>query len=262
MKKLQSIFFVIISIATTYAQIGINSDGSAPHTSAMLDVKSITKAFYPPRMTTAQKTAIVSPQIGAVVYDITLNNLNFYNGTTWVAGSGGGFTLPFTGTAAVGGGGYVLDIANTTGSDGTAIVGRNGTQITGEGILGVAGATAPLSNVAGVYGRTASTNSNGVGVKAFHAGTGSAFFGNSTDGIGASLLSTNGFALKTQGKLQFAGNGVGVLGANKFLKSINAAGDAQWAELIPFQNTLNLDQTLFNIINTTISGSASRTAAS
>lgn len=161
------------------------------------------------------------------------------------------FTLPYFGTAAVGSGGYVLDIANSTGSDGSAIIGRNSTVISGEGIAGTATATSPLSNsVAGVYGRSSSINTLGVGVRAFHAGLGSAFLGNTTNGIGASLTSTNGFALKTQGKLQFAGNGVGTLAANKFLKSINANGDAEWSDLLPYTYSGSNTISLLTITNT------------
>ncbi len=244
----QIVVFLLCSVAS-YSQVGINADNSAPHSSAMLDVKSTTKAFYPPRMSTTEKEAITGKQVGAVVYDITQNQLNIYNGTAWVA-VGGAFALPFVGTATVGSGGYVLDIANTTGSDGTAIIGRNSTVITGEGVMGVATATSPLSSVAGVYGRSASTNSNGVGVKAFHAGTGSAFLGTTAAGIGASLTSTSGFALKTQGKLQFAGNGVGTLGIGKILMSTTATGDAQWADLIPISETKSLNSSLISITNT------------
>jgi hypothetical protein len=249
MKKALILILATFTISATYAQVGINADNSAPHSSAQLDVKSTTKAFYPPRMTTGQKNAIMSPQVGAVVYDITLNQLSIYNGSAWVA-SNTPFSLPYVGVFNTGlGGGYVFDISNSTGSDGSAIVGRNNTQISGEGILGVATATAPLAGVAGVYGRTASTNANGIGVKAFHAGTGSAFYGNTTDGIGATLLSTNGFALKTQGKLQFAGNGVGILGLNKFLRSIDAAGNAEWADLYPMNDTKNINNNLLYLTN-------------
>lgn len=87
---------LFISLAKfSIAQVGINADNSAPHSSAQLDVKSTTKAFYPPRMTTAQKNAIVSPQAGAVVFDNTLNQLSFYNGTSWVAAAGSGLVLPY-----------------------------------------------------------------------------------------------------------------------------------------------------------------------
>lgn len=57
--------------------------GGTPASSAILDVQSTTKAFYPPRMTTTQKNAISSPAAGAVVYDTTAGGLSVYNGSIW-----------------------------------------------------------------------------------------------------------------------------------------------------------------------------------
>jgi hypothetical protein len=252
MKKLLTLLYVIISLSTTYAQVGINADNSAPHSSAQLDVKSTTKAFYPPRMTTAQKNAIASPQAGAVVFDNTLNQLSFYNGSAWVE-SGSSLTLPYIGTYTspiFTPGGSTIDISNNSGTEATGITGRSNAVVTGAGVYGVVNSTSPLTDVAGVSGRSESTNANGVGVKAFHAGTGSAFLANTTNGIGASLNSINGLALKTQGKLQFAGNGVGTLGIGKILKSTTALGDAQWADLIPISEIKNTNNNLIYLENT------------
>lgn len=52
--------------------------------SARLSVESTTQGFLPPRMTTAQKNAIASPAAGLMVYDTTLNQMSYYNGTAWV----------------------------------------------------------------------------------------------------------------------------------------------------------------------------------
>ena len=51
--------------------------------SALLDIRSTTRGFLPPRMTTTQKNAIASPAAGLVVYDSTTNKLCCYNGSTW-----------------------------------------------------------------------------------------------------------------------------------------------------------------------------------
>ncbi len=70
--------------------VAINGDGSAPHASAMLDIKSTNKGFLAPRMTSAERAAIVSPALGLLVYETTSNAIWVYNGTTWVQlGSGG-----------------------------------------------------------------------------------------------------------------------------------------------------------------------------
>jgi len=52
--------------------------------SAILQADSTTRGFLPPRMTTAQKLAIASPAAGLQVYDSTLNQMSYYNGSTWV----------------------------------------------------------------------------------------------------------------------------------------------------------------------------------
>ena len=55
--------------------------------SSKLTVSSTTQGFLPPRMTTTEKNAISSPASGLIVYDNTLNALNYYNGTAWTDGS-------------------------------------------------------------------------------------------------------------------------------------------------------------------------------
>ena len=81
------------------------SVGTPSAASALMEVTSTTLGFLPPRMTTTQKNAISSPASGLVVYDSTLNVLNFYNGSSWTSGSSGGtvtsvaaLTLGTTGT--------------------------------------------------------------------------------------------------------------------------------------------------------------------
>ena len=82
-----SILFILVSVlitATAFAQVAINSDGSMPDNSAMLDVKSTTKGFLPPRMTTVQRNLIVSPAAGLTIFNTSKNGNETYNGTSWV----------------------------------------------------------------------------------------------------------------------------------------------------------------------------------
>jgi hypothetical protein len=62
--------------------VGINNTN--PNPSAVLDVASTTQGFLPPRMTNAQRTAIVSPAVGLIVYctDVT-EGLWVYKSTGW-----------------------------------------------------------------------------------------------------------------------------------------------------------------------------------
>lgn len=83
--------FQIIFVSTALAQMGIGT--TTPDNSSMLDIRSKSKGFLAPRMTTAQRNAIISPANGLVVYDTDLSSLYFFNGTVWSAiGSQGGAT--------------------------------------------------------------------------------------------------------------------------------------------------------------------------
>lgn len=63
--------------------VGINT--RAPNPSSLLDLQSTIKGFLPPRMTTAQRDAIIAPVAGLVIYNITTGVLNFHNGISWGA---------------------------------------------------------------------------------------------------------------------------------------------------------------------------------
>ena len=64
--------------------IGSSATISANY-SALLVLESITKGLLFPRMTTAQRDAIVNPIAGLVIYNTSTNVLNFHNGTVWGA---------------------------------------------------------------------------------------------------------------------------------------------------------------------------------
>ena len=81
---------VVLSFVTSqmFAQgIAVNSDSSSADANAILDVKSTTKGFLPPRMTAAQR-ATLSFSLGAVqkgmlVADATDGHLLSWNGSGW-----------------------------------------------------------------------------------------------------------------------------------------------------------------------------------
>jgi hypothetical protein len=62
-------------------QVGIGT--TSPSNSTALQVDSTIQGFLPPRMTTTQKNAIVSPAIGLIVFDTTLNKLCVRGLTNW-----------------------------------------------------------------------------------------------------------------------------------------------------------------------------------
>jgi len=63
--------------------VSINIDGSAPDASAILDVKSTTKGFAPPRMTQYEMLNIAEPAAGLIVFNTTNKCLYYYDNTTW-----------------------------------------------------------------------------------------------------------------------------------------------------------------------------------
>jgi microcystin-dependent protein len=77
-------FFFATQISSAQ-NVAINSDGSTPDASAMLDVKSTTQGFLPPRLTQAQRTAIATPATGLIVYQSDNSaGYYFYTGTEWI----------------------------------------------------------------------------------------------------------------------------------------------------------------------------------
>ena len=75
---------LIASFNNSYAQVGINTDGSQPDNSAMLDVKSTDKGILIPRMTIAQRDAIASPANGLMIYQTDgTAGFYYYDGTNW-----------------------------------------------------------------------------------------------------------------------------------------------------------------------------------
>jgi uncharacterized protein (TIGR02145 family) len=93
MKKLIFLLpiFVLLQMCL-YAQVGIGT--ATPDASAVLDASSITKGFLPPRMTTAQRDAIVSPATGLVIFNTSTNSIEIKNSSGWIALSASFVALP------------------------------------------------------------------------------------------------------------------------------------------------------------------------
>ncbi len=86
MKKATNLILVTILLFGSlilYPQVAINTDGSPPASSAILDVQSTTKGVLLPRLTNAQRNAISSPAAGLIVYNTSTNRPNIYNDSIW-----------------------------------------------------------------------------------------------------------------------------------------------------------------------------------
>ena len=145
--KVTAIFIAIILSQLAKSQVAINTDGSSPNSTAMLDVTSTSKGILVPRMTSAQRTSISSPASGLMVYDTDTKSFWYYDGgwNNIAAGtsplgvtSGGTGVATISGmikgngtspyTAAIAGTDYVGGLANPTGTIGIAAV--NGSAAT------------------------------------------------------------------------------------------------------------------------------------
>lgn len=120
----------IISIAYSQQGVAITTDGTNPDNSAMLDIKSNAKGLLIPRLTAAQKIAIVSPATGLLVYQIDgTAGFYYFNGSAWtpVSSAAAG---PLTGWATTGNAGTdsAINFIGTT--DNQPLIGKaNGEQV-------------------------------------------------------------------------------------------------------------------------------------
>ena len=84
MKYIAFFFLLFFKSITATAQVGLGT--ITPHSSAMLELKSDNKGMLLPRMSLAQRNAIAAPvATGLIIYNTTTNNLNYYNGSVWIA---------------------------------------------------------------------------------------------------------------------------------------------------------------------------------
>jgi len=85
--------FKHLLLALLFFNLGANAQNvgigtATPNASAQLEVSSTNSGFLPPRMTYAQRNAIVNPAAGLIVYCTDCNNgageMNYFNGNTWI----------------------------------------------------------------------------------------------------------------------------------------------------------------------------------
>jgi uncharacterized protein (TIGR02145 family) len=78
MKKFIIFLGLLLICKTSMEQVGVNTDGSEPNKSAILDIKSFTKGLLLPRMTLVQIKNIQGPANGLIVYNTDDDKLYIY----------------------------------------------------------------------------------------------------------------------------------------------------------------------------------------
>ncbi len=81
-----SLLVLSFSLIGSAQNVGVGT--TTPNASAVLDASSTTQGFLPPRMTYAQRNAIVNPAAGLIVYCTDCNGgageMNYFNGNIWM----------------------------------------------------------------------------------------------------------------------------------------------------------------------------------
>jgi hypothetical protein len=117
-----SVLTLLLSLAVLtklFSQnVAINSTGSNPDASAMLDISSTTKGFLAPRMTSTERDAITSPATGLTIFNTTIVAYQVNTGTpispVWsTLGSGNGTVSSVSVTSANGVSGTVATSTTT-----------------------------------------------------------------------------------------------------------------------------------------------------
>jgi hypothetical protein len=134
--KIICLIFVPIFICTiSVAQVGVGT--TTPETSAMLEVKSNTKGFLPPRMTYVQRQSIINPATGLVIFcsdcgpQSVGGELQVYSGGMWrnLMGGVAATTTPTLSATTV-----ASLITSSTATSGGNVVNDGGSTITARGV--------------------------------------------------------------------------------------------------------------------------------
>jgi uncharacterized protein (TIGR02145 family) len=129
------------------AEVGIGT--TSPNSSAKLEIFSNSQGFLPPRLTSIERDAIISPAIGLVIYNSTTNCLNFFIGNGWSESCGSLIgTITSLDCGAVTNTGTLISGVLTSGvSSNIPYTGGNGGTHIGQTVTstGVTGLTATLT---------------------------------------------------------------------------------------------------------------------
>ncbi len=163
MRKIACLLFVLFILLSFYnlqSQVAINTDGSTPNASAMLDVKSDTSGILIPRMTEAQRDAINSPATGLMIFQTdNTSGFYYYDGYSWGLIGTGAFAIDDLSDGKTDGTSVFLGAGAGINDDGTnnenVAIGKNAFNANISGDFSVACGYSALSNNTSGYENTA-----------------------------------------------------------------------------------------------------------
>jgi hypothetical protein len=91
--KLSLLLLSITATLALSAQQNVGIGTTNPDPSAALDINSTNKGLLVPRMTTAQRDAIVNPALGLIILNLDDKCVDIYNGTGWIKNCGFSITI-------------------------------------------------------------------------------------------------------------------------------------------------------------------------
>ena len=252
----------LLFVATGFSQgVAISASSSVPDASAMLDVQSNTKGFLVPRMTMAERDAVVTPATGLLIYQSDNTPGFYYNSGTsaspaWTLLQTSGWNL--TGNSGTNAGtNFIGTNDNTTvlfktnntermriTNSGQVIINgttarspQDGLEVLGTGFSGAINAfNYPVNgyssgSYAGVYGFN---SGSGQGLLGESSGTGIGVYGVGTNtGIGVSGVAIGNYGVSGESYnssyagvkgLGAASNGIGVMGLGNNITNFNNTG--------------------------------------
>lgn len=167
------LFSFLLSALTSIGQVSIQTDGSDPDGSAMLDVKSVSRGMLVPRMTEVQRDAISLPAKSLLIYQTDGAEGYYYNSGTDVAPVWERLNVA---TGAVTGGGAANQVTYWSGPN--TLTGTGNFIYGGTGNLSVYNAEASGGEVrlGAAWGRPGVYSSNGLHL--FSGSTQPLYFGN------------------------------------------------------------------------------------
>jgi hypothetical protein len=209
-------FWLFVGQGLLHAQVAINTDASLPDGSAMLDIKSTARGLLMPRMTSAQRTAIVSPADGLMVYDTNTKTLWVYQGGIgWIQ------------SAYSGSGGFVVPDSIVSSSSSTLLsLTNNGAGAALQGIAGGTGSAimASNTNVFNVANALSVTSLSQGSISPRNLGNAGNFLANNVNGVAAGVRGETNSLYGNEGTAGVYGVASGAGGYGGYFEATNPSG--------------------------------------